>query len=171
MLLALDPKDNAAKNIKAEAADQMSKYQLASNDYYFYKTVAGELRNEIDVNPSTPNRVTPEQLKATPMKAIMKSLPVNLNTEKSIETDKKIVFKFSDTNEVFSLHIRRGVAQLSTTDIEEPDLIVNTDQQSLKEIFAGLKNVASISLALTDGTIEVEGGKMEFLKTLSLFKD
>ena len=171
MLLALDPKDNAAKNIKAEAADQMSKYQLASNDYYFYKTVAGELRNEIDVNPSTPNRVTPEQLKATPMKAIMKSLPVNLNTEKSIETDKKIVFKFSDINEVFSLHIRRGVAQLSTTDIEEPDLIVNTDQQSLKEIFAGLKNVASISLALTDGTIEVEGGKMEFLKTLSLFKD
>ena len=67
MLLALDPKDNAAKNIKAEAADQLSKYQIASNDYYFYKTVAGELRNEIDVNPSTPNRVTPEQLKATPM--------------------------------------------------------------------------------------------------------
>ena len=59
MLLALDPKDNAAKNIKAEAADQLSKYQLASNDYYFYKTVAGELRNEIDVNPSTPNRVYP----------------------------------------------------------------------------------------------------------------
>ena len=171
MLLALNPKDNAAKNIKAEAADQMSKYQLASNDYYFYKTVAGELRNEIDVDPSTPNRVTPEQLEATPMKAIMKSLPVNLNTEKAIETDKKIIFKFSDLNDVFSLHIRRGVAQLSFTEIEESDLIVITDQQSLKEIFAGLKNIASISLALTDGTIEVEGGKMEFLKTLSLFKD
>ena len=171
MLLALDPENDAAKNIKAEAADQLSKYQLASNDYYFYKTVAGELRNEIDVDPSTPNRVTPEQLEATPMKAIMKSLPVNLNTEKAIETDKKIIFKFSDLNDVFSLHIRRGVAQLSFTEIEESDLIVITDQQSLKEIFAGLKNIASISLALTDGTIEVEGGKMEFLKTLSLFKD
>ena len=105
------------------------------------------------------------------MKAIMKSLPVNLNTEKAIETDKKIIFKFTDINDVFSLHIRRGVAQLSTTEIEEPDIIVNTDQQSLKEIFTGLKNIAAISLALTDGTIEVEGGKMEFLKTLSLFKD
>ena len=101
----------------------------------------------------------------------MKSLPVNLNAEKAIETDKKIVFKFSDVNDVFGLHIRRGVAQLSFTSFEEPDLIVTTDQQSLKEIFAGLKNVASISLALTDGTIEVEGGKIEFLKTLSLFKD
>ena len=105
------------------------------------------------------------------MKAIMKSLPVNLNVEKAIETNKKIVFKFSDIDDVFSLHIRRGVAQLSTNIIEEPDLIINTDQQTLKEIFAGLKNVASISLSLTDGTIEVEGGKMEFLKTLSLFKD
>ena len=69
------------------------------------------------------------------------------------------------------INIRRGIAQLIFTGFEEPDLIVTTDQQSLKEIFAGLKNVASISLALTDGTIDVEGGKMEFLKTLSLFKD
>ena len=54
---------------------------------------------------------------------------------------------------------------------DEPDLVVTTNQQTLKEIFAGLKNVASISLALTAGTIEVEGGKIEFLKILSLFKD
>ena len=55
MLIALDANNTQAKNIKAAAADQLAKFQLASNDYYFYKTVAGELRNEIDVNPSTPN--------------------------------------------------------------------------------------------------------------------
>tara|TARA_B100001173_G_C16012403_1_gene558273 strand:+ start:478 stop:2190 length:1713 start_codon:yes stop_codon:yes gene_type:complete len=170
ILLAINPDDSAAKNIKAAAADHFALIQTASNDYYFYKTIAGELRGEIDV-ASANNKVTPQQLKSTPMKSIMKSLPVNLNAEKAIEIDRKIVFKFLDANDVFGLHIRRGIAQLIFTGFEEPDLIVTTDQQSLKEIFAGLKNVASISLALTDGTIEVEGGKMEFLKTLSLFKD
>ena len=171
MLLALDPNDDAAKNIKAEAADQLSKYQLASNDYYFYKTVAGELRNEIDVDPSTSNKVTPKQLKATPMTAIMRSLPVNLNADKALEVNKSFSFKFSDSKETFTIFIRRGVAQLSQLENKDSDVEIYTDQQTLKEIFAGLKNIASISLLLTDNTIQVEGGKLEFLKFLGLFTD
>ena len=169
ILLVINSDDEEAKNIKAEAADHFALTQTASNDYYFYKTVAGELRGEIDVNAAN-NKVTPKQLSGTPMKSIMKSLPVNLNAEKALEVDKKIIFKFSDIDDVFGIHIRRGVAQLSFSDFKDPDLVVTTDQQTLKEIFAGLKNVASISLALTNGTIQAEGGKMEFLKTLSLFK-
>ena len=170
VLLAINPDDSEAKNIKAKAADHFALTQTASNDYYFYKTVAGELRGEIDVT-ATNNKITPKQLRGTPMKTIMRSLPVNLNADKAIETNKKIVFKFLDINDEFGIHIRRGVAQLSFVGFDEPDLVVTTNQQTLKEIFAGLKNVASISLALTDGTIEVEGGKIEFLKILSLFKD
>ena len=171
MLLAMDPNSDVAKNIKAEAADQLSKYQLASNDYYFYKTVAGELRNEIDVDPSTSNKVTPKQLKATPMKAIMRSLPVNLNADKALEVNKSFSFKFSDSKETFTIFIRRGVAQLSQLENKDSDVEIYTDQQTLKEIFAGLKNIASISLLLTDNTIQVEGGKLEFLKFLGLFTD
>ena len=48
--------------------------------------------------------------------------------------------------------------------------MIKTDQQSLKEIFAGLKSVPSISLMLAKNEIEVEGGKIEFLKFLSLFQ-
>ena len=165
VLLAINPDDSEAKNIKAKAADHFALTQTASNDYYFYKTVAGELRGEIDVT-ATNNKITPKQLRGTPMKTIMRSLPVNLNADKAIETNKKIVFKFLDINDEFGIHIRRGVAQLSFVGFDEPDLVVTTNQQTLKEIFAGLKNVASISLALTDGTIEVEGGKIEFLKIL-----
>ena len=171
MLIALDANNTQAKIIKAAAADQLAKFQLASNDYYFYKTVAGELRNEIDVNPSTPNRVTSEQLQATPMKAIMKSLPVNLNADKSVEITKKYEFRFIDSEEVYTIHIRKGVAQLSKIPDSSAEVKVITDQQTLKEVFAGLKNVAAISLLLANNTIEVEGGKLEFLKFLGLFTD
>ena len=170
-VIALDANNTKAKNIKAAAADQLAKFQLASNDYYFYKTVAGELRNEIDVNPSTPNRVTPEQLQATPMKAIMKSLPVNLNAEKSLEVTKKYEFKFTDSDETYTIHIRKGVAELSKIPDPGAEVKVITDQQTLKEVFAGLKNVAAISLLLANNSIEVEGGKLEFLKFLGLFTD
>ena len=171
ILLALDPDSTNAKNIKANAAEKLSQYQLASNDYYFYRTVAGELRNEINVDPSTANSVTPEQLEATPMDAIMNILPVNLNSEKSEEIIKTYQFSFTDSEENYSVYVRRGVAQISKYPEPNAEIKVITDQQTLKEVFGGLKNLAAISLLLTNNTINVEGSKLEFLQFLDLFTD
>ena len=92
------------------------------------------------------------------------------------EDDTIKIAKKNGVDHIVKHNKNKGLASAFKSGFQESinlgaDIIVNTDQQSLKEIFAGLKNIASISLALTDGTIEVEGGKMEFLKTLSLFKD
>ncbi len=171
ILLALDPDSTNAKNIKANAAEKLSQYQLASNDYYFYRTVAGELRNEINVDPSTANSVTPEQLEATPIDAIMNILPVNLNLEKSEEIIKTYQFSFTDSEEKYSVYVRRGVAQISKYPEPNAEIKVITDQQTLKEVFGGLKNLAAISLLLTNNTINVEGSKLEFLQFLDLFTD
>ncbi|MDG2417262.1 MAG: alkyl sulfatase dimerization domain-containing protein [Pelagibacterales bacterium] len=169
ILLALNPDDESSKKIKAQAAESFSYTQTASNDYYYYQTVAGELRGEIDVYANS-NKVTPAQLSGTPMKTIFNSIPVNLNADKSLEVDKKVLFTFTDLEQVFRIHIRRGVAELTYTSQNDEELLIKTDQQSLKEIFAGLKSVPSISLMLAKNEIEVEGGKIEFLKFLSLFQ-
>ena len=169
ILLALNPEDEGSKKIKAQAAENFSYTQTASNDYYYYQTVAGELRGEIDVYTNS-NKVTPAQLYATPMKTIFNSIPVNLNAEKSFEVDKKVLFTFTDLEQVFRIHVRRGVAELTYISQSDEELVIKTDQQSLKEIFAGLKSVPSISLMLAKNEIEVEGGKIEFLKFLSLFQ-
>ena len=171
ILLALDPDSTNAKNIKANAAEKLSQYQLASNDYYFYRTVAGELRNEINVDPSTANSVTPEQLEATPMDAIMNILPVNLNSEKSEEIIKTYQFSFTDSEENYSVYVRRGVAQISKYPEPNAEIKVITDQQTLKEVFGGLKNLSAISLLLANNKINVEGSKLEFLQFLDLFTD
>ena len=104
------------------------------------------------------------------MKTIFNSIPVNLNAEKSFEVDKKVLFTFTDLEQVFRIHVRRGVAELTYISQSDEELVIKTDQQSLKEIFAGLKSVPSISLMLAKNEIEVEGGKIEFLKFLSLFQ-
>ena len=169
ILLALNPEDEGSKKIKAQAAESFSYTQSASNDYYYYQTVAGELRGEIDVYTNS-NKVTTAQLYGTPMKTIFNSIPVNLNAEKSLEVDKKVLFTFTDLEQVFRIHIRRGVAELTYISQNDEELVIKTDQQSLKEIFAGLKSIPSISLMLAKNEIEVEGGKIEFLKFLSLFQ-
>ncbi|MGY9024987.1 MAG: alkyl sulfatase dimerization domain-containing protein [Candidatus Pelagibacterales bacterium] len=169
-LIAIDQNDQQAKNIKAKAADKFALTQTASNDYYFYKTVAGELRGDFEVY-FRDIKATSNQLKAIPIKSIMKSLPVNLNADKTLDTNKKVMFKFLDSEEVFVLNIRRGILELGFSEITDSDLIITSKQHDIKEILAGLKNIAQISLALTDGTIIVEGGRLEFLKTLSYFTD
>ena len=170
ILLALNPEDESSKKIKAQAAENFSYTQTASNDYYYYQTVAGELRGEIDIYANS-NKVTPAQLKSTPIKSIFNSIPVNLNAHKSLEVDKKVLFTFTDLEQVFRIHIRRGVAELTYISQEDEELIIKTDQQSLKEILAGLKSVTNISLMLAKNEIQVEGGKIEFLKFLSLFQE
>jgi len=169
ILLTLNPEDEISKKIKAQAAENFSYSQTASNDYYYYQTVAGELRGEIDIYANS-NKVSPAQLEGIPIKSIFKSIPVNLNSNKSLEVDKKVLFTFTDLAQVFRIHIRRGVAELTFTSQEDEELIIKTDQQSLKEILAGIKGVANISLMLAKNEIEVQGGKIEFLKFLSLFQ-
>ena len=105
------------------------------------------------------------------IKSIFNSIPVNLNAHKSLEVDKKVLFKFTDLEQVFRIHIRRGVAELTYISQEDEELIIKTDEQSLKEILAGLKSVTNISLMLAKNEIQVEGGKIEFLKFLSLFQE
>ena len=151
-LIAFDSKDQKAKDIKAVAAEKFALTQTASNDYYFYKTVAGELRGDYEVYFKD-IKASAQQLKAIPMKSIMKSLPVNLNAEKTLDINKKVMFKFSDTEDVFILNIRRGIVELGYNEISDADLVVLSNQHEIKEILAGLKNIAQISLALTDGSI------------------
>ena len=170
MLLAINKDDDKAKKIKSSAADKLSNYQSASNDYYFYKTVAAELRDEFIISADN-NKATPDQLRATPMDAIMKSLPVNLNPEKAIDIIQTVSFSFSDNQETFTIKIRKGVAELSLLPAEKNDLKIYSDQQTIKETLAGLRNIASISLSLANDNIQVEGGNIEFLKFLGLFTD
>ena len=54
---------------------------------------------------------------------------------------------------------------------ENNDLIIYSDQQTIKETLVGLRNIASISLSPATDTIQVEGGNIEFLKFLGLFTD
>jgi putative sterol carrier protein len=75
-------------------------------------------------------------------------------------------FIFPDTGEAFSVHVRRGVAEIQPRLPEKADLTVRMDSQVWKEVAAGLRSPA-VAIAKD---MQVEGGRLDLIRFLSLFR-
>jgi alkyl sulfatase BDS1-like metallo-beta-lactamase superfamily hydrolase len=152
------------KQIRIEALTNLGSYQSNPNARHYYLTCAMEekglnLHKEVNVNP--------EILKTIPLSAVFKSLTVSLDPDKSAEVVKNVCFKFSDTDEVFSLYVRKGVAELKNKKVGTPDIIVEMDSQVWKEILVKLRDPL---IAFAKGEIKIEGSKTELISFMQLFK-
>ena len=43
----------------------------------------------------------------------MRSLPVNLNAEKSLEVNKTVMFEFNDLDQTFTIHVRKRCGSIN----------------------------------------------------------
>ena len=75
-------------------------------------------------------------------------------------------FRFPDTGEAFSVHVRRGIAEVRPVFPENPDLVVSVDSKVWKEVAAGIRNP---TLAFFKD-MDKEGGMLNLMKFLNLFK-
>jgi len=75
-------------------------------------------------------------------------------------------FRFPDTGEAFTVHVRRGVAEIRPQFPENPDIALTVDSTVWKEVVTGLRNPA---IALVKD-VDKEGGILEIVKFLNLFK-
>jgi alkyl sulfatase BDS1-like metallo-beta-lactamase superfamily hydrolase len=97
---------------------------------------------------------------------IFDAMAVKLDPEKSMDVDTVAGFRFPDTGEAFSVHVRRGVAEIRPQFPENPDISLTVDAAVWKEVATGFRNPA---LALIKD-VDKEGGTLEIIKFLSLFK-
>jgi alkyl sulfatase BDS1-like metallo-beta-lactamase superfamily hydrolase len=75
-------------------------------------------------------------------------------------------FRFPDTGETFTVHVRRGVAEIRPQFPENPDIALTVDSTVWKEVVTGFRNPA---LALVKD-VDKEGGTLEIVRFLNLFK-
>jgi alkyl sulfatase BDS1-like metallo-beta-lactamase superfamily hydrolase len=92
---------------------------------------------------------------------------VNLNPDKSADVDIVAGFRFPDTGEAFTVHVRRGVAEIQPQFPENPDISLTVDSTVWKEVVTGFRNPA---IALVKD-VDKEGGMLEIVRFLNLFKD
>jgi len=163
-LIRINPEDKVARALKAKALNALAGKQIASTARNYYLTQALEVENKLEIeNPKTDY---PEIAHSIPLDVIFKSMAVRLDPDKCRDLDMVAGFRFPDTGEAYTVHVRRGIAEVQPRFPENPEIVVTVDSSIWKEIAAGQRNPA---LALVKD-MKKEGGTIKLVKFLGLFK-
>jgi alkyl sulfatase BDS1-like metallo-beta-lactamase superfamily hydrolase len=151
--------------IRAKALKGLSSQKTAAIARNYYLTQALEAEGSIKI-PALKIRQA-DLLRNIPLSTFFAGMAVRLDPEKSRDKDIVAGFKFPDTKEAFTLHVRRGVAEISPVFPDNPTVAITVDSNIWKEVASGLRSPA---LALFKD-IQTEGGIVEIVRFLSLFSD
>ncbi|MBE9545558.1 MAG: MBL fold metallo-hydrolase [Proteobacteria bacterium] len=163
-LLQLNPESMEVRKLKASALKALGSRQIAATARNYYLTQALEVEGKLHIGMmKIPDK---SLLKKLQVGDIFNAMAVKLIPEKSIDVDIVAGFRFPDTGEAFTVHVRRGVAEIQPQFPENPDISLTVDSTVWKEVATGFRNPA---LALIKD-VDKEGGTLEIIKFLSLFK-
>ena len=164
-LMAVDPDNEIIKKIRISALTRLGETEANANARHYYLTMAAELRDGFRAAyTGTPSA---ESLRNFSTKGFFRLLASSLVPEKSIDADIKTGFVFPDVNEEWTVHVRRGVAEVQPYLMKDLSYKLTLDSQVWKEMLAQVRNPA---IAVASSEVEVEGGSIGFLKFLTMFK-
>ena len=164
-LLQLSPESGEVRKLKAAALKALGSRQIAATARNYYLTQALEVEGQLHIGMmKIPDK---SLLKKLQVADIFNAMAIKLVPEKSIDVDTVAGFRFPDTEEAFSVHVRRGVAEIRPQFPENPDISLTVDSTVWKEVVTGFRNPA---IALVKD-VDKEGGIVEIVKFLKLFDD
>ena len=161
-LVFADPDNEAARNLQADALEQMG-YQAESGPWRaFYLTGAQELRSRRP-KPEQPRQAGLAQLPRLPGAMLLDSLSVRLNGPKVGAAQLQLVVRFTDLAESYLLEVENAVLR-HHQDRAAPDApAVALDRPTLVQLVTGAK---SLDAALADGSVSVDGAPANFATLL-----
>lgn len=157
-----DPDNQAAKDLEADALEQLG-YQAESGPWRnFYLTGAQELRKGVAELP-TPNTASPDTIRAMSLDLFFDYLGVRLNAERAGEAAMTINMDFGDGGGTYLLQLENGVLNNTAgVKAEDADATVTLSRATLDGIMLGEE---SFDDALANGDLNVDGdaGKLKDL--------
>ena len=163
-----DPDNLAAKQLQANALEQLG-YQAESGQWRnFYLTAASELRNGV-ATMATPRTLSPDMLTALTNDMIFDYLAVRLNGPKAAGKTISLMFAFKGSGQNHLLTINNGVLNhRSSADNIPADAIVTLNRGGL--IAMTLAGIPLAALTAT-GAVKIEGDINSVRTFLSLLDD
>lgn len=157
-----DPSNQAAKNLQADALEQLG-YQAESGPWRnFYLTGAKELREGVAKLP-TPNTASPDTVKAMSLDLFFDYLSMRLNGPKAADKQITLNMDFTDLKKQYSLEMVNGVLNHTEgVQAKNADATISLTRATLDNIM--LKQT-TLKDAIASGDVKVEGtqGKLEEL--------
>lgn len=160
-LVYADPNNEKARNLCADALEQLG-YQAESGAWRnAYLTGAYELRNGTDNYPDTSVGGTGAILLGMSTETMLDYLGICLD-EKQLENENLIInLEVTDENEKYLLRLNHGVLLYSKEDWSDtPDAVIKTKK-------AGIVGISRNNQQLMDACIESSDGKVDIIKLLT----
>lgn len=161
------PDDAEARRTLADALRRLGEAHPSANGRHYYLTQALEVEGAVEIEGPDPSEVPEGLLRGLPMAGILQSLAVNLDPEASADVDQALLLRFTDLGEEWTVHVRRGVAAVHRGTTERADVTLTLDSMLWKDLLSGRRNAA---LTLASGDVEVEGGTLDLVAFLRLFR-
>ena len=159
-----DPKNKAARNLQADALEQLG-YQAESGPWRnFYLTGAKELRDGVMILP-TPVTASPDTIAAMSLDQLFDYFSMRLNREKANGKVSTLNFNFTDTKEKIKVEMVNSVLNHSLNkSAKNPDATVTLSRTTLNNILVGK---TTFDKELKNGNIKVEGSEAKFTDLVS----
>ncbi len=165
-LYRLDPTDEDARKIKAEALRQMAYVSTGSNNRAHLMSQALALEGKVTIPTVIPP--APETINAFPS-TFVDYFRVRINPAKSGETNELIRFDFDDGTSA-GLHVRRAVAEFIEnleTYPSEPDQVLKLSGEAWAKVYLSAEPIQSL---IENGEIKLtKGDAREVVRVLELF--
>jgi alkyl sulfatase BDS1-like metallo-beta-lactamase superfamily hydrolase len=160
-----DPGNQAARELQADALEQLG-YQAESGPWRnFYLSGAKELREGVK-NLPTPDTSSPDTIRAMGLDLFFDYLAMRLNGPRAAGRTITLNFQFPDTGEKYCLEMANGV--LNHTEgmqKEDADATISLSREKLNAII--LKET-TLPQAITDGQVKIEGDSTRLEELMSL---
>lgn len=155
-----EPNNKAARELEADALEQMG-YQAESGPWRnFYLSGAQELRNGV-VKAATPNTASPDTVRAMTPEMFFDYMAVHINGEKAANAHAVLNFNFGDQGGKYKLELENGVLNHTpNSEASNADATINLSRDTLNRIV--LKE-ETLQQAKDKGDVKITGdaGKLD----------
>jgi alkyl sulfatase BDS1-like metallo-beta-lactamase superfamily hydrolase len=148
-----DPSNQAAKDLEADALEQLG-YQAESGPWRnFYLTGAQELRKGIAKLP-TPDTASPDTVRAMSLDLFFDYLGVRLNSEKAGDTHARFNFDFGKDGNYF-VELENGVLNhTANMKVDDADATITLSRATLDDI---VLRKTTLDDAVSSGAVKISG--------------
>jgi len=164
-LLCLEPDLVQARSLRANALKALAEQQISAPARNYYLTQSLEIQGDLKIRKSEQKAL--DIVHQIPLESIFRSMAVRLVPEKSQDVDMAVAFRFPDTGQAYTVHVRKGVADIQPVLLKDADVKVTINSLAWKELAAGIRSPA-ISLFKD---IKKDGSLLKLMKFFSLFED
>ncbi len=167
-LIRLNPDLEAARALRVKALTALGSAEQNPNARHYYLTEALEVRDRFVVHETL--KPSGEMIGQFTLRAFLDILAVNLDPQKSLSVNQKVLMEFPDSGKVFTIHVRHGVAEIRERSMDYLDkgdfpVHVKADADAFKEMLVKLRNPATTLI----GFDYEKGNALAFAQFLKLF--